>query len=220
MKRAMRRALREWKEEFNRHWQRLNTFMRMVTGILLAMGIVWWANNRLIGSMQKKVTEIRETNKSVDLPYGNLPPEEDPEVQENRLKEENLQKSLEQARARVADTVGQMRIASPTRKGEVLNTLDDLLTRHGLLLRSSREIENPQNPGIPIPFSQHQYTVTGSFLAMHRFLHEASSFPHLSRFNDFKIRMMTDEHERPRRLPGGAVSLEMEFLCTLYYYNE
>ena len=218
MKRAVRRALREWKEEFGRHWRRLNTFMRMIVGIVFSMLLIWAVRTRLLDPLQQQLTGIREANKIIDMPYGIIPPDHDPEVQENRLRAESLQQSLEQARRRVSETAAHMHVVAPARKGEVLNALDELITRHGLLLRNRREIQ-PDDNNTPIPVSMHTYALTGSFRKIHDFLRDLARFPHLSLFKDFELKVMMDENGYPRRLSGGAICLQLDFLCTLYYYN-
>ena len=219
MNRAMRRAMREWKEEFSRNWQRLNTFMRIVLGVMLAMALVWGARRWVLDPLQQQLSILREENSVIDMPDGIIRPEVDIEVQENKLKAESLTVSLADAVKRVKEVAAHDDVVSLASKGEVLTAMAQLISRHHLLLRSHKEKvvdETIDPPAVPV--SHHMYCVTGSFQAIRSFLHALNAFGYLSWFDGFELQLMLDEQQRVLRV-GGKACLQLNFDCTLYYYE-
>lgn len=218
MKRAVRRALREWKAEFSRNWQRLNTFMRIVLGVIIAMGLVWAARRWVLDPQQDQLTQIRKDNSVIDMPDGIIRPENDVEIQDNELKIENLKKSLTASKDKVQSVAVSANIVAPTAKGEVLTEMSQLIARCRLLLRSHNEIQPEDETVSPVPVSHHAYSITGPFNSIRTFIHELNRFRYLSSFDSFDIQVLQDDEHGIRRI-NGQICLQLNFVCTQYYYS-
>lgn len=216
MKRAMRRALREWKEEFNSNWAKLNTFMRMVLGIVIAMLIIWSGRRWVLDPLQGELTKAIEQNEAVDIPAGVTTTAQDPDVIELQLKEENLNKSLKKAQGDVQEAAKGDGVVSQEKEVNVLSALNSLIDENGLLLQNRAELEEDET--LPMPTSHHCYTVIGTFSGMYDFLHTLDQFPYLSGFNAIELSIATDSSGLPRRMSNQSI-LKLNFESTLYYFQ-
>ncbi len=212
MKRAIRRALREWKEEFARNWAKLNTFMRIVLGIVIAMLIISSGRRWALDPLQDELAEAKKANQVVNMPDGIIRPENDPEVTQLKLKAESLEKSLARARASVKTAASGADVVSPEREIEVLSALDSLISESGLLLQSRVGIED--GPELPVAASTHHYTVIGTFAGLHGFLHQLDGFSYLSSFGAIELGAALDSNGQPRRS-----LLQLKFEGTFYYFK-
>jgi hypothetical protein len=211
MKRALRRVWRQWKGELQSHWRRLSSFMRIVVGISVAVLMVLALRSYRIDTMQAHWETLREANAAIDLPLAALNPETDSEIEAARMRIENIEPSLQEARDAVAALTQRPDVLSPARRGEALNVLDEWIGEAGLVLHSRVDLRDdaPAHPG-PVPVSRHRYVVTGPFPRIHTFIRRLRAFPYVSRFDEMDLVVRADS------MPTASVSLQLTFDCTLY----
>ena len=94
MMRAIRRAFRQWTNEWLGFWGRFTAFHRIVCGIVLAMVIVFGSRRQFMDARKLAVSELRSELIELGAPETVLPPDQDEEVQQAELQAESLQRSL------------------------------------------------------------------------------------------------------------------------------
>lgn len=212
MRRALRRALRQWQTEWLAHWRRLNSFMRIVAGIVVAMAMVWTLRHTTLDDLQKEWEDLRKANEKIDLPLAAMDLETDSEIEATRMRIENIGPDLQEAREAVAALAQRQDVLTAARRGEALNTLDAWISETGLTLHSRIDLrDEPSANPQPVSLSRHRYVVTGSFPRLHTFIRRLDAFPYVSRFDNIDIAVREDA------VPTGPVTLRMTFDCTLYF---
>jgi rhamnogalacturonyl hydrolase YesR len=185
MLRPIRRALRQWRQEFSTFWGRFNTFRRMAIGIVVAMLMTYGGRRALLDKRVKEVKALAKELTSKGVPETVPDRSADEEVQNAELKAENLKASREQWGERVAQAKAGLLTASDPSGVDTVTTLDRILTRQQLIVH--RRTEEPDDEKCPIPCSCHRYQTVGTFAGILGFLREASQLRALCRCEDLRI---------------------------------
>lgn len=213
MMRIVRRALRQWKREFLAFWGRFTAFHRIVMGIMLAMGIVFVARTRVLDPLESELEGLRKELSEKSIPSRIPEPEQDETVQEERLREESLVRSLENHEAALAETEAASLLRLDASWADANALLLDLASQHKLRLKKT-PAESPGDG--PVPTAASACELEGSYAAIYAFLDRMQREPLLWELRDVSIELLksTDAF-------GGSVSplLALRFTLVQHLYG-
>jgi hypothetical protein len=185
MIRALRRALREWKQEFLTVWLRLTAFHRIVLGIVLGMLLVYGARSSVLDPLQQELDDIRNNLEAKGVPAHVPRPEDDDDVQQETLRAENLQRSIDERLAELVTAEAGTRFDLSATHSDAEATLLALANRHGLRVQENRAMEADKTGTVPASLSA--YVLHGSFHALFAFLEAFPDEPLLWELRDIEI---------------------------------
>ncbi|AKJ64836.1 hypothetical protein [Kiritimatiella glycovorans] len=214
MMRALRRALRQWKREFLTFWQRFTAFHRIIIGIVLAMGVVIAARTKVLDPLDRELAAERKTLADKGVPVTVPAPADDPEIQEEELRAENLQRSLQDRAAELAEVEKTSAYRLDAGKADANAALLALAGRHGLHVLKNTAVESPGDA--PVPTVASAYELAGRFGAIYGFLDEARREPLLWELRDVSIGLLRESDGF-----GGATAppLVLRFTLVLHLYG-
>lgn len=144
MIRLLRRSLRGWKREIYAFWGRFNTFYRIIIGLALAMAMIYGGRETLLDPRIRELKKLNEQLAKNAVPDPVPASETDDEAEESRIKAENIRKSLESLKARLADaekaTPYRLEASAADATAAVLRLADSF----GLRVREASPIEDAQ----------------------------------------------------------------------------
>jgi len=215
MIRAMRRTLRQWKREFIAFWGRFTAFHRVVIGIVCAMGVVIAARTRVLDPLDIELAEERATLTDKGVPIHVPAPEDDSDVQEEKMRAENLRRSLENRTAELAsaETESPYRLHAATADANA--ALLAIAGRNGLHVLKNTSVESPAKG--PIPTAASAYELVGLFGAIYGFLYEARREPILWELRDVSIELFGESGACAGSAPPQLI---LRFTLLLHLYDE
>lgn len=211
MIRIMRRALRQWKREFLAFWGRFTAFHRIVIGILLAMGIVFAARARLLDPLDRELAALLKDLDDKGVPALVPEPAQDETIQEEVLRAENLQRSLENHAAALAAVEAANRHRIGAAKADANATLLGLAGRRKLRVWKNMPLEAPADG--PVPAAASACELVGSYAAIYGFLDDVRREPLL-----WKLRDVSLELPEADAGPGAAPGLVLRFTLVQHLY--
>lgn len=213
MMRIVRRALRQWKREFLAFWGRFTAFHRIVMGIVLAMSIVFVVRTRVLDPLESELVGLQKELSDHSIPSRIPEPDQDETVQEERLREESLSRSLKTHEAALAETVAASLLRLDASWADANALLLDLASQHKLRLKKT-PAESPDDG--PVPTAASACELEGNYAAIYAFLVRVQQEPLLWELRDVSIELLksTDEH-------GGPVSplLALRFTLVQHLYG-
>lgn len=213
MIRMVRRALRQWKREFLAVWGRFTAFHRIVIGILLAMGLVYMARSRLLDPLDRELAGERRNLADKGVPAQVPTPGEDVEIQEERLRAENLKRSLENRSAELAAAEAATRLRLGAGKADASATLLALSGRHGLRVLKNASAEAPV--GGTVPAAASVYELAGRFSAIFGFLEDVRREPLAWALRDVSVDLWHGQ-AAPETAPAPLLLLRFTLVLHLY----
>jgi hypothetical protein len=208
MMRALRRALRQWKREFLTFWGRFTAFHRMVIGILLAMGIVFLARTQVLDPLDRELAAERKMLADKGVPARVPAPEDDEDIQEETLRAENLQRSLENRTAELKAVEASSPYRLDAGKADANAALLALAGRHGLHVLKNAPMSAAE--GGPVATAASAYELAGRFAAIYGFLDDARREPLLWELRDVSIALANESDAF-----GGSGAPPLVLRCTL-----
>jgi len=185
MIRAVRRALREWRREFLTVWLRLTAFHRMVLGIVLGMLLVSGARNSVLDPLTRELNDLSKTLEGRAIPANVPEPDEDEEVLQERLRAENLRRSVEARQTELANAESGTRYVLAATHSDAEAALLVLANRHGLRVQENRAMEMDRTGFVHTSMSA--YLLRGTFDSVFSFLEAFPAEPFLWALRDIRI---------------------------------
>ncbi len=213
MIRALRRALRQWKREFLTFWGRFTAFHRIVIGILLAMGVVFAARTRVLDPLDKELAAARKKLSDKNVPARVPSPMEDDEIQQEMLRAENLERSLENQLGELAAIESATDLRLNVSKADAHAALLAMAGRHGLRVLKNAADEPPTDGAVPTVASA--YELAGRFTSIYGFLADVQREPVLWELRDVSLGLL---HEDDMFSASAAPLLVLRFTLVLHLY--
>ena len=213
MIRALRRALRQWKREFLTFWGRFTAFHRIVIGILLAMGVVFAARTRVLDPLDKELAAARKKLSDKNVPARVPSPLEDDEIQQEMLRAENLERSLENQLGELAAIELATDLRLDVSKADAHAVLLAMAGRHGLRVLKNAADEPPTDGAVPTVASA--YELAGRFTSIYGFLADVQREPILWELRDVSLGLL---HEDDMFSASAAPLLVLRFTLVLHLY--
>lgn len=219
MTRQIRRALRGWKRELGAFWGRFNTFHRVVFGIVIAMLLVYGARHHLLDPLQKEVADARTELADAGVPDHVPTPEDDEEVQQARLKVENLRRSLENKKTELERDAKRSPYRLEAGESDANDAILRLATDCGLRLQKN---EGPFDPELDaaLPTSAYRYEMHGRFAALLAFLKAVEREPYLWRLRNVAIELLVAADGQTVLTAGGEPGLALRFELIVFLYGK
>lgn len=218
MSRMLRRALRQWKEEFLSVWLRCTAFHRIVLGIVLAMGLVYGARVRVLDALSAEVEALSQELGEKGVPQRVPPPETDDELQQETFRAESLRESIETWTAELETAEAEAGIHLDASMSDAHATLLKMANRHGVRVHSKGPTNNPQHDAPRVAASA--YEIRGRFPAVFAFLSGLSDAPLLWEFQQIDIELLGGADGMLAAASGGASpDLALRFHLLLHLYR-
>jgi len=219
MKREIQRALQGWKNEFVTFWKRFNAFQRIVISIVLAMVLVYAARVNLLDPLRQEVEKVRKTLSDKDVPALVPPPEKDDEIQQDLLRVENFEKSIEREGAERIKAEAKTSYRLNAGPADAQAALISLATRSGLRVHENRPVE-VEKQGL-IPHAAFACELRGSlFTSISRFLTAFSSEPYLWELDQISLELLDQKSTAPVSGSYQPPVLSLRFLLRFYIYSK
>jgi hypothetical protein len=248
MMRSMRRQLRAWKQDFLSVWGRLRSFHRVALSIVLAMGMVVVARDRLIDPLKAEIAAARTAMEEAETPDQVTLPEDDVEIQELQLKIESYQDSLASYEKERDEAIAAWPAFRKADRGKILAEMGDLITQSGLIRLEFHDDESappeadekktgraarrpPPKPeeqakpkaAEPLESGVYSYVLLGSFEAVRAFLDKISQFSYPARIENVSLQLdeqkSDDESLPPPVRPNAPPPLRLSFQLKLYFHE-
>lgn len=215
MMRYVRRACRQWRDEFLTFWGRFNTFFRMVFGIALAMTMVFGARRQALDAHRRTVVALGKELNDKNVPIHVPEPGSDNEVQEAELLTENLQAALAREREETRAVLEQYRNASQDCAREAIETLTRLIGKHGLMVLKATRCECQDQ--FPLPRLCQSYVLAGDFTGVFGFLQDAAALKTPCRLRQVVLGCQAPHHAQEAFTPSPSAMLLLTFLFESFY---
>lgn len=209
MIRMLRRTLRTWKRDFLGYWGKLTTFYRIVLGILLAMGLVAGGRSRFLDPMERELTDLRRTLERRGVPGAVHTPDTCPDLAEDRLRRENLERSLENRRDELRAVEAQTALRLEARAADAAARLLALVSQNGLRVQSNQPLPPPEDIRPPVLWTR--YDLRGGFEGILSFLDAFAAEPLLWELRDLHLQVPP---------AGGAGGLRLSFTLQFTPYPD
>lgn len=178
MIRAIRRNLRQWKNEFSAFWRKFNTFKRIAFGIFLAMVIILASRWMFLDTLSLGVGELSDELAEVGAPTQIPDPDTDDSVVESELMANSIEREIKDAGAMIEELQKQHGSLERRRAVDSLLMLDDKIGAHGLRFdRRSMDEDDGEGSGSAPDRLFYEYEVKGSFGSVFGLLNQMSDLP-------------------------------------------
>ncbi len=178
MIRAIKRNVRQWKNEFCTFWRKFNTFKRIAFGIFFAMMIIVLSRWTFLDMLTLEVSELSDDLAESGAPTQIPDPENDDTVVESELRADSIQREISDAEAMIEEL--QKQYGSLGRRGAIdsLLLLDDKVSSHRLRF-DRRRVETEEEAGSTDAPNRlyYEYIVRGSFASIISLLNQMSDLP-------------------------------------------
>jgi hypothetical protein len=215
MIRIIRRALREWKREFLAFWSKFSAFHRIVIAIILAMAIVYAARSRLFDPLQSELTATMVELDTRGVPLRIPDPHNDEVVQDERLRSENLRRSIENHAATLAVLEEESGLQLAAGRADANAALLEIAARHDLHVLKNSVLEAPA--GNVVRSSAAEYELLGSFKSVYAFLQEIERAPYLWELQELSI--SRTQAENPGAADGDPALVRLRFTLIIHLYH-
>lgn len=217
MMRSIRRAIRGWIKDATLFWGKFNTFYRMVFGIAIAIGMVYGMRMGVLDPAQKELKKLTDKLAKESVPDHVPSPDTDEEVQQQKLKAENIQRNVETRKKDLSQAEKTTRFQLNMSMADATTEALRIVERNKL--RIVQNIDTDAPIGGALPCAAKQFELLGDFRAVHLFLREFSEAPVFWQMDGIVIEPYTDA-TGPRTSVAGSPILRLSFKMILYLYRD
>lgn len=210
MMRAIRRAFRQWTNEWLGFWGRFTAFHRIVCGIVLAMVIVFGSRRQFLDARKLAVSELRSELIELGAPETVLPPDQDEEVQQAELQAESLQRSLKREQAETREQLVEMNMLGRSSARATIDVIAEQIAANNLHVRSSAPTECDGE--FPLERICRSYEIAGAFDSVHDFLKNVAGMTGAGRATKLLLHRIDDDSDS-----GSASGSESQIGLTFVF---
>ena len=234
------RTLKGWGRDIRAVWSRLRTFHRIALGITLGMVMVALARHQVLDPLQHDLIEQRKALEDKGVPEVVPVPDDDEELQESRLRLENLEQSAalwQQRMEKALDRRPQIDLAN---RSDVLSELELIMVNSGMVLlnrspvivtetpdktkpksskKGAKAVEQapPVDYGKPLSTWAHAYELVGTFAGVCQCLDQLSDFAYPVGLHRIEI-SLNPTTTGLTLLTGTEPLIRLRFRLELYYH--
>jgi hypothetical protein len=229
------RTIKDWKDDVQGVWGRLKTFHRIALGIMLGMLMVYAARGKVLDPLQAELTKKREALDKKGVPIVVPSVEEgDSDIQETRIRLENLRETGAKWQQRMEQALRQRPQIDRANRSDVLSEFERLIVNSGMVLQNRSpypadaaqpEQQNPNreadagNRGYPLSTWAHQYELAGTFESVCKCLASLGKFPYPAHICRIEVQLV-ENATNAATTRGGEPLILLRFLLELYYHDK